>query len=609
MAILSKKRKLVLPMICRQFLFICLILSGIAGADVRYEAENSIVDENMVQKIQDSRASEGFYVNMKDGELAFNVDISTSGFYAIYVNYSQPYDTNGKIQNFSVNGVKKGQMSFPYTDTFVTMKAVSKVKLSKSTNTLGIVKSWGWVNVDYIEIKPWQENPFSISNDLVTPNASENTRKMYCFLKQHFQKKIISGVMTNTVMENDGNYTPNTVENQTEVAWISNASGKIPALLGFDLFHGTGKNSDSEWHEGYNNATLSLAEDIYKKGGFPSYCWHWKDPSQKVEAFYSESSGNSKTTDFNLSKAYIDPKTCNTFDTSSEEYKAIIKDLDIAAGYLKILADKDIPVLWRPLHEASGKWFWWGYSGADACKGLYRLMFDRFTSHHGLNNLIWIWTSDEAGNALDWYPGDDCVDIIGRDYYYYPREANHGSLAASFEKVKEIYKGTKIIALTENGSIPHPDSLTNDGAGWSYFMPWYGDYTMDGWAHDNTAADWKSIMNNRYVITLDQMPGWDRVSTYPDKQKKHLSSQVSISFRNGFIECVLKESCDASMDIYTMQGKYITGMQPDITLKTGINRLKVKGIAEGLYLVRFKKGTNVISKSIIVTRSKSNNIF
>ena len=68
-------------------------------------------------------------------------------------------------------------------------------------------------------------------------------------------------------------------------------------------------------------------------------------------------------------------------------------------------------------------------------------------------------------DALDWYPGDEYVDIIGRDYYYYPREANHGSLVASFEKVKEIFNGRKIIALTENGSIPHPDSLIGDEAG------------------------------------------------------------------------------------------------------------------------------------------------
>jgi hypothetical protein len=136
------------------------------------------------------------------------------------------------------------------------------------------------------------------------------------------------------------------------------------------------------------------------------------------------------------------------------------------------------------------------------------MMYARMTGQHALNNLSWVWTSDEAGDALDWYPGDDVVDIVGRDYYFYPRIADHGSLVASFEKVKEIFGGKKIIALTENGSIPHPDSLQGDGSGWSYFMPWYGDYTMDGWAHDNTAADWNAVMNHEYVITLDEMPGW-----------------------------------------------------------------------------------------------------
>ena len=67
------------------------------------------------------------------------------------------------------------------------------------------------------------------------------------------------------------------------------------------------------------------------------------------------------------------------------------------------------------------------------------------------------------------------------------------SAVSSFEIVKEIYDGKKIIVLSENGSIPHPDSLVSNEAGWSYFMPWYGDYTIDGWAHDNTADDWNSL--------------------------------------------------------------------------------------------------------------------
>ena len=77
-------------------------------------------------------------------------------------------------------------------------------------------------------------------------------------------------------------------------------------------------------------------------------------------------------------------------------------------------------LLWRPLHEASGKWFWWGAKGAAPCKALWNLMYDRMVNHHGLTNLIWVWNSD--GADYEWYPGDDKVDILARDFYYYPRE-------------------------------------------------------------------------------------------------------------------------------------------------------------------------------------------
>ena len=129
---------------------------------------------------------------------------------------------------------------------------------------------------------------------------------------------------------------------------------------------------------------------------------------------------------------------------------------------------------------------------------------------HPRDNLIWVWTSDEAGDALDGYPGDEYLDIVGRDYYHSPRIANHGSLVAAFEKLKDIFAGRKLIALTENGSVPHPDSMKADGAAWSYFMPWYGDYTMDSWANDNTRADWNATMNHDFVITWEEMPGWDK---------------------------------------------------------------------------------------------------
>jgi mannan endo-1,4-beta-mannosidase len=573
---------------------VCASWLGIAAAADRYEAESAIVDENSVQKVADSSASGGYYVNMKEGALSFKVTMAAAGFYTLWTRYSQPFGADGKIQNLTVNGVSKGQMSFPLCSAFVTARASAKIKLAAGASAIGITKSWGWVNIDYIELTPYVETPFNLSNALVTPGASENARKLYGFLRDNFTKKIVSGVMTNTVFQNDGKYTPNTIENQTEVAWIINASGKTPALIGLDFMHGSGKMSENEWHKGYTAATIALAETVFKRGGFPAYCWHWKDPGKAVEAFYSKSSGNSPYVEFNLNKAFVDSTTCAAFNTNSTEYKAIIGDMDIVAGYLKTLADKNIPVLWRPMHEASGKWFWWGYSGAKACVALYRLIFDRFTKTHGLNNLIWVWTTDEAGDALDWYPGDAFVDIVGRDYYYYPREANHGSLVASFEKVKDIYGGKKIVALSENGSIPHPDSLVGDGAGWSYFMPWYGDYTMDGWAHDNTAADWKSIMNNAYVITLDKMPGWDNyvVPVAQERQRVRRNAAV-ISQGRGFIEIALSGVRKASVELFSLQGERVAILCKG-AIANGTYRLSTKGMAKGLYLVRIGASSSSI---------------
>jgi mannan endo-1,4-beta-mannosidase len=581
-----------------------LLLSVFASAADHYEAENAMVDSNSVQKMPSAAASGGYYVNMKGGNLSFNVTVATAGFYTLFVAYSEPYDTNGKIQNLTINGQSTGQLSFPFDSSFTAIKASPKIKLAAGANIIGIVNSWGWVNIDYIEIAPYVATPWAISNTLVTPNASDNAKKMFGFLRQNFQKKIVSGVMTNTVFQNDGKYTPDTVQNQTEVAWIMSASAKAPALIGVDFMHSTGLNSDNEWYKGYTNATVALAQDVFKRGGIPAYCWHWKDPSRTVEAFYSPSSGNSPFATFNLNKAFIDSTTYASFNTSSAEYIAIIRDMDTVAGYLKTLADKGVPVLWRPLHEASGRWFWWGYKGPGACKALYRLMFQQFTVVHGLNNLIWVWTTDEAGDALNWYPGDQYVDILGRDYYYYPRIADHASLVSSFENVKDIFGGTKMISLAECGSVPFPDSMAADGAGWSYFMPWYGDYTMDGWAHDNTALDWKSIMNNNYVITLDKMPGWANFtpSQVIAKQPRAVE-KMTVNYAHGFLNLSIVGASSGKVDLYNPRGDHIATLNKG-PLDEGMHRFNLSAIAKGMYIVRVESSSAVpgaIAQSVIVT--------
>ncbi len=561
------------------------LLNFAAAAD-RYEAENAIpAGDHSDSTATDANASGGAFVAMREGNLLFTVTAAKAGFYTLYVNYSQPNDENGKIQNVTVNGASVGQISFPYITTLTSIKGVSKLKLNAGENTIGIVKYWGWVNVDYIELTDYVETPFSITNALVTPNPSEAAKKLYSFLYENFGKKVISGVMTNNVMLNDGHYTPCSLANQTELAWIDSVSGKTPALIGFDFLHSTGLNSDQQWHQGYTAATIAMAKTLWAAGGIPTYTWHWMDPSGTVEAFYSPSTTNTST-DFSLNKAFKDSTTYAAWDSTSTEFKAILRDIDSTANHLKILQDAGIAILWRPLHEAAGKWFWWGYKGAAPCKALYRLMFDRLVNYHKINNLVWIWVSDESGDALDWYPGDDYVDIVGRDYYYDPRQANHSSLVGSFENMKSIFSAKKLIALSENGSIPYPDSMVADGSNWSWFMPWYGDYTMDGWAHDNTAEDWNLIMNNDYVITLDKMPGWDN---YTENLQTHYTVQAKpkLVLKGKSLSLTLATSGNFSVELFDLSGNRIARLHKG-PLSAGIHEFPIGTLPTGVYVTKMQ---------------------
>ena len=551
---------------------------------LRIEAEDAIpADDHEIEIVKDSKASGGSYVEMNAGNLLFTVDMPADGYYTLYANYMLPTDRGNKTQNLTLNGASIGQVTFGPSDDFTVIKAAGKIKLSKGKNEIGIVKSWGWVGIDYIELTPFEATPWNISPKPVTPEPTESAQKLYNFLLSNFGKRTISGVMTDKDFVEDGKYTTCDYTNQTELSYIHEASGKNVVLVGFDFMHSTGTNSEELWYNGYTHASLDLAKKVWKAGGIPQFNWHWKDPLQKVEAFYTQSSGNDPYTEFSITLAY--DTTASKWKTDSEAYKALVRDMEIVADSLLTLQKEGVALLWRPLHEASGKWFWWGTDGAKACVALYKLMFDIFVNQKGLHNLIWVWTTDEAPDALEWYPGDDYVDVVGRDFYYYPREENHASLIGSFEKLKEMYGAKKIITLSENGSVPYPDEMKADGANWSWFMPWYGEYTLESWAHDNTAESWKTVMNNDYIITLEDMPGWDnyqmqQITGYTIAKAARTAPTFNLNARILQIGSIDK-SC--SISVYDLQGNRVFA-----TKAVGATSLDLSSLPSGKYLVQLR---------------------
>lgn len=430
----------------------------------KYEAENAVLAGG-ASKQSCASCSGGSAVAQQEGSLTFTINIPETAFYNFYINASAPGD---KLNIISIDGTS-GDFSVKQSSEYKKVKIVSTHKLSAGQHKIEIKKSWGWITIDYLELeKVDASSRFNIDQTLVTPDPIPEATALYGFLLDHYNKRIISGGMT-----------LNDINNSTWLDWIKTKTGEEVALLGIDFMHSGRGHS---WYD--DEAPIKDAETWYNRNGIPALMWHWADPLRTTNEFYTDK------TNFDVSKIA---------DVNSPEYAAMLADIDFVSGMLKKLQEKGVPVVWRPLHEAAGGWFWWGAKGPEPLKALWHLMFDRMVNHHGLRNLIWVWTAEPGDDA--WYPGDEYVDIIGRDIY---KDGDHSSHVLEFNSLNDRFGGNKMIALSENGSFPDVDNLLKDEAGWLWFMPWYKEYTTD--SKYNSVALWQKMMNHEYVITLDEMP-------------------------------------------------------------------------------------------------------
>ena len=184
------------------------------------------------------------------------------------------------------------------------------------------------------------------------------------------------------------------------------------------------------------------------------------------------------------------------------ENEWIESDMEKLYGYLQPLEDAGISVIWRPLHEASGAWFWWGAQGPETYKTLWKMMYDYLVKEKGLDNLIWVWTAEKDDD--EWYPGDEYVDIVGRDIY---DQAEAYEFAAEFATLAGRYPN-KMIALSECGNVANISDMWEAGAKWAWFMVWYpgsatGDNSGVTWEQFATTEWWSGAFSQDYVIARE----------------------------------------------------------------------------------------------------------
>ena len=364
--------------------------------------------------------------------------------------------------------------------------------LKQGANTLTITPNWTWYNVDYVRIMSNEEYAdFDLSITPVDMEATDEARLMYKFLHDNFGKKSISGIMTGDMSSANGNITQH-----ADVKAVAQVAGKYPALIGFDFMNATGRSAGDQWMKDYTRSSIDLAKDTYLRGGFPAFTWHWRDPSRATNEFYTDQ------TNMRITKAM---NSDGSWNTSSTLYKNIIRDIDAVADFFLELQAAGMACIFRPLHEASGGWFWWGREGAVPFRQLYRLVFDEMVNKKGVHNVIWVWNADPSD--VEWDPGFEYYDVVSADIYN--PDFDYSSNSPTFYNLQKLTQGKKIIALSENGPIPDIEKEVDEEAIWSWWMPWYQTWN-GGFVNKTSTQEWRKCMNDPRVITLEDLTGgWE----------------------------------------------------------------------------------------------------
>ncbi len=309
------------------------------------------------------------------------------------------------------------------------------------------------------------------------PNLQKEARAVLEYLNSIEGKQILTGQHTQT-------------NPQEELALILRETGKLPALCGFELLayspnirlEDAGEACITEVES--NRGTLERAWDWARRGGLITLTWHWFSPlGGRDKAFYAEN------TDFDAQEA-LRPGTI--------ENAALLHDMDHMAALLQPFCDAHVPILWRPFHEAEGCWFWWGSKGMDPARELYRLMFRRYTQHHHLDNLIWVWNNPRPGG----YVGDAYCDVLSRDMY--PPAHAHGAFQDQYDELRLLTPSAKGAAIAETGVIPDGEELTRLHTPWLWFMTWSHEFALT--ENYNSFDALRRLYRHDCAITLDKLP-------------------------------------------------------------------------------------------------------
>ena len=243
-----------------------------------------------------------------------------------------------------------------------------------------------------------------------------------------------------------------TVHERSDVKSVVN---DFPALLSFDLGRielGGERNLDGVPFSRLRQEIIAH----FDRGGMTTLSWHADNPLSGGTAWVADSLRE------------VETHTVAAILKGGRQHEKFLAWLDKVARFLNSLETPygvKVPVLFRPWHEHTGSWFWWGqqHCTAEQYKALWQLTADRL-KEQGVTNVLYAYSpgteaDGDSTRYLERYPGDDIIDLLGLDSYCF---APDGDTARVADYARQLDKNLTMVcsiarqhgkaaALTETG--------------------------------------------------------------------------------------------------------------------------------------------------------------
>ncbi len=347
------------------------------------------------------------------------------------------------------------------------------------------------------EVKELTEGSQRIELSMVDPKATPETKALYANLWLLQRKGIMFGhhdyPSYGVGWSGDANRSD-----------VSDITGDYPAVYSLDM-------------RGIDQKKIDFIKAAFSRGGISMLVWHQNNPlTESPGAAYPVGTAwdNTKVIDQILKEGSV----------LNIKYKQILDG--VAAAFFSMKDEKGvlIPVIFRPLHEHTQTWNWWGSSASTEEEFI---SFWRFIVHYlrdikEVHNVIYAISpqmdavySDARGRLLFRWPGNDYVDFLGMDCYH---GRNTSAFIANVNSISELSQSLmKPVGVTETGLENNhtADYWTKSvlpalkGSNCTMVVAWRNEKTSHAFGPypaDISADDFKTFYNDKYTIFEKDLP-------------------------------------------------------------------------------------------------------